>query len=302
MPGPSTISSTKPARDVYIIIGCLNGPLFSSSVRFFASAANDVYLIARIPLFYEYLESILEAHVNDSVYVALLHKDTNVMLEVLSLLRRNYLDKFPDQNSVKLSTTSSTRSDTVPLGYKLAIVQMCDGLGPLDHLAEQNVVLQQILRFVAVSHNGVYAAVSDLGLIASDGSRLALFVAEIVSGLQQEELQIYDATGSKWDGNFKVHQLTLAGWDSWRRIEVAAKAIPRTPGSVLLDSPEAFTALNEAYVGYFKDLDSDLKRKLLNLLDTFTGEKVVEPVSKPQPPLTYAETVEKLQSQLGRIG
>lgn len=233
-------NSTMSSHNTIIVVACLNKPIFGNSIKYFVSQTHDIYLIGRAPLFLGYLNRILQSNNDQEITVLLIHDGVDILIDVLltlhkasseqnlqsltSRFRENYnkhMDKVPRSGP---PIEPPHGHNDVPIGYKVAIVQLCDGLDRLDHLTAQNVATQQLLRLFALIHGASYTAVSGVGKICKDTSLLGNFAAEVTTaGL---DLQVYDAAGASWGHGVHIHQHIPSGWDSWSRIEMAARAIP----------------------------------------------------------------------------
>lgn len=310
--------SFKASTEVTLFIGSLQNQILSTSIRYLPSNSHDVYIIGRLPLFLTYIQSLLEAHASDTVTVILIYDEINLLLEVLSLLRKTssekklaahkdrYLTHYKNELARVSGNSAITKTEVkvpqghgdVPLGYNLSIVQLCDDLDQLDHLSESNVALQQLLRFIAMMHGGTYAAISGLEKIAKDGLALALLANDVVNNSVDPDMHIYDVGGSSWGHGISIHQLTPPGWDSWSKIELTAKSIPRSSDKRMLDSDDTFFRLHSAYIDYFAQFGQDEKEELATILATFLDIKAVSPPPKHPTLLTYDETVSRLHNRL----
>lgn len=296
---------------ITLIIACLHNRILPATVKYFST--HQVYVIGRAPLFLSYIKTILISHANDSISAVLVYDDITVLLEVLDVLhkasspanveihKQKYLSNYKSEMARVSGANHPWQAppqghDDVALGLQLCIVQPCDFLHGLDHLLERNVAIQQILRFMATIHGATYAAVSGLLKIANDGPKLALLARDLVTNAIDGDMHVYDVSGSTWDGEVVIHQLTPPAWDSWTKIEVAAKSIHRSDSEdafrgKMLDLNETFFALYEFYMDYFGQSE---KGRLEAFLDELVERKL--PDSREELHLlSYDETISMLQ-------
>lgn len=296
---------------ITLVIACLHNHILPATVKYFST--HQVYVIGRAPLFLSYIKTILDSHANDSISAVLIYDDLTVVLDVLDVLHKAsspanvevHKQKYLSNYKSEMARVSGARHpaatppqghDDVALGLQLCILQPCDFLQGLDHLLERNVAIQQILRFMALIHGATYAAVSGLLKVANDGPKLALLARDLVTNDIDGEMHVYDVTGSTRNEEVVIHQLTPPAWDSWTKIEVAAKSIHRSDGEEtfsgrMLDLNETFFALYECYMDYFGHSEN-------GRLEAFLDELVqTEPPSSREELhlLTYDETISKLQ-------
>lgn len=304
--------------EVTLVLGCLKETIFTP-IKYWHSNAHEIYVIGRAPLFLSYIEALLQKHINDNVLVVLVYGDILTLLEVLLVLHKvsktgdlaAYKEKYLALYKHQITRDSGGKvggrgeikhpkgHNDVPLAFKLAIVQLCDGLDRLDHLSEGNVAIQQLLRFLALIHGGVYAGVSGLSKIADDGPQLAALAGDLVNRAIDPEMHIYDVNGSKWALGVVIHQLTPPGWDSWSKIELAAQTILRDSHRHMLDNGDAFDTLYEAYTNYCAHeetaQENDLKAVLAKYVEIPGNSETAEhPVL-----LTYSDAVSLVAN--GRI-
>lgn len=245
-----------------------------------------------------------------------MYEDINVLVEVIRVLydarslanvdlqtqkyTSNYRNEMARVSGTPHATTTPPQGhNDVALGIQLTIMQPCDSLVGLDHLLERNVALQQVLRFVAMIHGATYAAVSGFLNIVHDGPKLVLLTRDLVANAIDPEMQIYDVAGSNWDQHVVIHQLTPPAWDSWTKIELAAKSIHRSddddgPRGKMLDLSEAFLSLYQCYMDYFARTEDSEKIRLEGKLGELVHTESPEVRKEPQF-LTYKETIAVLQ-------
>jgi len=302
---------------VYLLIACLNQPVLSTTIKYIS--AHNVYIIGRAPLFLSYIETILHNHASDSISALLVYDAINVLLDVLKVLHKGssegnvnihmqkYLKDYKNEMARVTATSHPDATvpqghDDVPLGLDICIVQQCDLLDELDHLLPQNVALQQTLRFMALIHGATYAAVSGLERLGHDGPQLVALTQDLISNAIEPEMRVYDVAGSTWNDDVVIHQLTPPAWDSWNKIELAARTIPKSEDTQhdrgkMLDGNDAFFGLYQSYLDYFASTDSNekeekLRAMLVDLVCTDTKRAVEAPIV-----MTYEETISRLRDE-----
>lgn len=284
-------------KQVTLVIGCLEHTVFTP-IQYQSFNSSEIYIFGRAALLLSYIESILRKHAADHVTVLLIHGDTASLIDTLSVLRtvseslnldharESYMAHYEKQMAIVSGSNYTKKTllklpkghNDVPLAFRLAIVQQCDDFERLDHLSERNVSIQQILRFLALTHGGIYAAVSGLTSIARDSQKLSSFASDLVNNSIDPEMLIYSVNGAKWAAGVEIHQSTPPGWDSWSKIELSAKTITRDSGREMLDSEESLNVLYNAYTNYCAHNGAEEKNQLWGILRKYVefAEKKAE--------------------------
>lgn len=254
-------------RETVLFVSCSHTLTYSQTIKYVSDSTRDYYFISRVPAFRQYIGDL--AGRSSRTVVVLLYNDISLLVEVLSVLSQGSTgakikisrDSYADTTKIEVSEASDVPSHykselhsgqaDLPLGFDVVLLLDSTEVGN-DHLSESNVVLQQILRFVALKHGASFGAISGLQEVFSN----PFLINGVLAALLELNLRIYDPEGVHTLEDIRCHQLVPLGWDSWNKIELLGKSIPRTSDRILLDK-KLLLELSKTYDDYFESVGID---------------------------------------------
>lgn len=281
-----------------ILLSCLENEIGNTTVEFASTGNEEIYVVSRIPLFKSYVKTLLSTSAQATV--VLVYEEMDVLLELLSLIHNIYISKggpaSEQQHFEQVSTnlSSANKGAEYPLGFNVLILKRTNE-DKRNHLSASEMALQQTLRFIAMKHGATYAAISEEENRTAD--EYGFLVNNLLSARATSQLYVYDAVGVNLMPGTTLHQLIPNGWDSWKKIALLSKSIPRETTGLLLETDEDFTSLNEAYNAIFLRTDScgDSLKAILQSRGLLPLRKVK--ASLEDPLLTYSDIIAVLEAQ-----
>ncbi|GEQ69477.1 hypothetical protein JCM33374_g3149 [Metschnikowia sp. JCM 33374] len=281
MTDPHLVSGSS---EYIVIIICSEKTVHGTSVKYASDAGHEVYVVSRVPSFVPYLEKLLEKMTrvpSPSVRVVLVNENVPILVDVLRLIlhksapelilkrRHDYLQKYKDNllrisgsaldNGPAFDVTLPVGHGDLPQAFDLAIVQDTDDIDEVSYLSEENVFTQQALRFIALKHALRFGAVSGLSALIGDTGAMVSLTTRLFRDSPGVESIIFKPEGMPVTGDVYLHQYIPVGWDSWNKILLVAKAIPRNGEMAkLLHSEVQIGEFNDIYHACFENNDASI--------------------------------------------
>lgn len=292
-----------------IVLSCLESEIRDTTIKFVSNANEEIYIVARVPLFKSYVKTLLSTSAEATI--VLVYKEMDILLELLSLIQEastqandnatmsDTKQRSDHQNNQSLSLTKNTSAPSAkgadfPLGFNVIILRS-DGPENTNHISETEMALQQTLRFISMKHGATYAAISE------DGHRTAeefgLLTKNLLDPQENLQLYVYDPAGVNFMPGTTLHQLIPNNWDSWKKMALLSKSIPRGTTGQMLETDEDFAVLNEAYNAFFSNTSSS-RDSLTSILETrglLSLRKVRAPLKDSF--LTYSDMIALLEAE-----
>lgn len=238
-----------------IVLSCLENEIRDTTIKFASNANEEIYIVARIPLFKSYVRTLLGASAQATI--VLVYEEMEILLELLLMIQEvqrakvgvaSGRNQYADQDKRKPSATAE-----FPLGFNVIILRSEKNDKP-NHLTEPEMALQQTLRFISLKHGATYAAISEEDHKNPDD--FGLLINNLLDLRDSSQLYVYDRAGLDFTPGTTLHQLIPHNWDSWKKIALLSKSIPRETSGKMLESDDDFSAFNDAYEAYFSQAES----------------------------------------------
>lgn len=299
-------------RQTILVLSALKNLTYSTSIKYISDPTTDIYICSRIPLFRQYVADLLRKGPG-RVTVLLIHEQIDVLVELLATLSvessefqveqttQSYTNEYKKvlngfhEAAPNFHYTLPPGQADLPLGFEVFILRDTSEVAELHYLSEESVALQQILRFVALKHGAVYAAFSGISSVVNSCSGIRALISSLSEELSSENLHIYDSHGVNVTGDLFLHQLIPLGWDSWSKIEVLAKTIPRSSSRPLISERE-IADLNDLYDKYFAGFADSAKLALHDYLRGILEEPKKTEIGTEKRLLTYQDMVQSIQT------
>lgn len=273
-----------------IVLSCLENEISDTTIKFASNAKEEVYIVARIPLFKSYVRTLLSTSAQATV--VLVYEKMDILLELLLTMREVSADK--SAGSAKHPTETSSTTVKLPLAFNVLLLRSHTKDNP-GTLVESEMALQQILRFVSMNHGATYAAISEQD--ARNPDDYGLLVNRLMELRESSQMYAYDLAGMDFYPGATLHQLVPPHWDSWKKIALLSKSVPRNRADNMLASEEDFGSLDRAYGAYFSAAE-DRGNELWALLGRYGLVSARNAVPDTHDPLlTYSDLIARLETE-----
>lgn len=264
--------------------------------------------MAHLSLFQLRIKLLLEKKTYSSVpTIVVVNRDILVTIRNLKFLTQNVLNNNSGKRS-KDSTRDISLSDSL-LDSKLINVgskqEQCNAnlivVNDLSSQSEHSIVsasqiaLQQLLRFLAMYHNGAYASIFGLRQLVSDPMKIAKFIATVTGPENQPILEFDDPE----EDSFELYQNLSSGWDTLTKILLAARSVPYLPEGSCFTEELEIDELKTVYTRWLEtssiqdeSMYTQLRKYgLLKDDEIPSNSEIAPPV-----PITFQKFVESLKS------
>lgn len=264
-----------------IVIGCLEDDIHGTTVKYALVSNHEVHVVSRIPLFKSYIKSVLASCAKEKTTLVLVYEEMKMLLEFLLILQ-----------SIE-SNGEGKNTWNLP-GFKIIVLRNCDTTSKVNPLAESEVALQQILRFISMKLGATYAVVSTAKSFADPTGAVEL-VANVANQEKDAKLQVYNTHGIELCNEVMLHQLVPKDWDSWSKIGLLSRSIPRDSNGTMLESESEFMSLDDLFHSSFQSQESTE-----SLLQFFSQHglprKITTRNDHHENLLTYADMIQQLKA------
>lgn len=204
--------------------------------------------MANLSLFQLRIKLLLEKKTYSGVpTIIVVNRDILVTIRNLKFLTQNVLKNISGKRSedstrdISLSDSLldskqiNASSKTEQCNANLIVVNDLSSQSEHSIVSASQIALQQLLRFLAMYHNGAFASIFGLRQLVSDPLKIAKFTATVTGPENQPILEFDDPE----EDSFELYQNLSSGWDTLTKILLVARSVPYLPeGSCLTEELE----------------------------------------------------------------
>lgn len=256
-----------------VIILCLEETKCSTVVRYLFEGLSETYIFSRIPDFATSIEALIQQERKSNRFI-LVNYDPVLTLQILRLIykytdeesrqraQESFISSLAQQLGPEVSETLLQNASSLIKPSKgqaefsiasLAILQDYTDATENWAFEEGGVFNQQLLRYLALKHGGVYAAVSGLGSVLNDFSACDLLANKLWADEPVTSSVIFNSQGTRVSQDLILHQYVPMGWDAWSKIMLSASSLVHdVQRNTSLDSQAKLDQLDGLYNNYMR--------------------------------------------------
>ncbi|WPK26839.1 hypothetical protein PUMCH_004201 [Australozyma saopauloensis] len=242
------MASRSHTKQLVLVMICLNQIYDGLAIRLLNTETQEIHVMANLSLFQLRIKLLLEKKTYSGVpTIIVVNRDILVTIRNLKFLTQNVLKNISGKRSedstrdISLSDSLldskqiNASSKTEQCNANLIVVNDLSSQSEHSIVSASQIALQQLLRFLAMYHNGAFASIFGLRQLVSDPLKIAKFTATVTGPENQPILEFDDPE----EDSFELYQNLSSGWDTLTKILLVARSVPYLPeGSCLTEELE----------------------------------------------------------------